>query len=108
LTGKHTDVEQADVTDVTKEGSSEFLFKVNGHKHTFQAASATERDSWVVAIEAKAAEAKAEKETITSGEGYKAELEKLSKFRLFVKTSRDHSLILSSQACRRRARQEAR
>ncbi|KAB8079137.1 Pleckstrin homology domain-containing protein [Aspergillus leporis] len=69
----------ADVTDVTKEGSSEFLFKVNGHKHTFQAASATERDSWVVAIEAKAAEAKAEKETITSGEGYKAELEKLTK-----------------------------
>lgn len=76
-------MEQADVTDVTKEGSSEFLFKVNGHKHTFQAANATERDSWVVAIDAKAAEAKAEKEAITSSEGYKAELEKLSKFGLF-------------------------
>ncbi|KAE8354085.1 Pleckstrin homology domain-containing protein [Aspergillus coremiiformis] len=69
----------ADVTDVTKEGSSEFLFKVNGHKHTFQAASAAERDSWVVAIEAKIAEAKVEKETVTSSEGYKAELEKLNK-----------------------------
>lgn len=76
-------MEQADVTDVTKEGSSEFLFKVNGHKHTFQAANATERDSWVAAIDAKAAEAKAEKEAITSSEGYKAELEKLSKFGLF-------------------------
>ncbi|KAE8144155.1 Pleckstrin homology domain-containing protein [Aspergillus avenaceus] len=69
----------ADVTDVTKEGSSEFIFKVNGHKHTFQAASVAERDSWVAAIEAKTTEAKAEKEAITSSEGYKAELEKLNK-----------------------------
>ncbi|KAJ5942355.1 hypothetical protein N7516_002523 [Penicillium verrucosum] len=69
----------ADVSDVTKEGTSEFLFKVAGQKHTFQASSAAERDSWVVAIEAQATEAKAEKETITSSEGYKAELEKLTK-----------------------------
>ncbi|KGO78520.1 hypothetical protein PITC_067870 [Penicillium italicum] len=69
----------ADVSDVTKEGTSEFLFKVAGHKHTFQASSAAERDSWVVAIEAQATEAKAEKETITSSESYKAELEKLTK-----------------------------
>ncbi|KAJ5168310.1 uncharacterized protein N7482_003904 [Penicillium canariense] len=69
----------ADVSDVTKEGSNEFQFKIAGQKHTFQAPSAAERDSWVVAIEAKSAEAKAEKETITSGEGYKAELEKLTK-----------------------------
>ncbi|KAJ5205989.1 hypothetical protein N7491_003388 [Penicillium cf. griseofulvum] len=69
----------ADVSDVTKEGTSEFLFKIAGHKHTFQASSAAERDSWVVAIEAQATEAKAEKETITSSEGYKAELEKLTK-----------------------------
>lgn len=70
---------QADVSDVTKEGSSEFQFKIAGQKHTFQASSAAERDSWVVAIEAKAAEAKAEKEAITTSEGYKAELEKLTK-----------------------------
>ena len=64
---------------MTKEGSNEFLFKVAGQKHTFQASSAAERDSWVAAIEAKSTEAKAEKETIVSGEGYKAELEKLTK-----------------------------
>jgi hypothetical protein len=72
-------MEQSEVSDVTKEGSNEFLFKVGGHKHTFQASSAAERDSWVVALEAKSTEAKAEKETIVSGEGYKAELEKLTK-----------------------------
>lgn len=64
---------------MTKEGSNEFLFKVGGHKHTFQATSAAERDSWVLALETKVAEAKAEKEAITSSEGYKAELEKLTK-----------------------------
>ncbi|KAJ5972225.1 uncharacterized protein N7479_002143 [Penicillium vulpinum] len=69
----------ADVSDVTKEGTNEFLFKLAGHKHTFQASSAAERDSWVVAIEAQSTEAKAEKETIISSEGYKAEFEKLTK-----------------------------
>ncbi|KAJ5730034.1 uncharacterized protein N7483_004542 [Penicillium malachiteum] len=69
----------ADITDVTKEGSNEFIFKVGSQKHTFQASNSTERDSWFVAIEAKSAEAKAQKETITSSEGYKAELEKLTK-----------------------------
>ncbi|KAL4875836.1 Pleckstrin homology domain-containing protein [Aspergillus karnatakaensis] len=69
----------AEISDVTKEGSNEFLFKLNGHKHTFQAANSDERDSWVAALETKSTEAKAEKETITSSEGYKAELEKLTK-----------------------------
>ncbi|RFU30507.1 hypothetical protein B7463_g5819, partial [Scytalidium lignicola] len=69
----------ADISDITKEGSTEFLFKINGQKHTFQASSATERDSWLAALEAKSAEAKAEKETIISSKGYKTELEKLSK-----------------------------
>ncbi|GIK03123.1 hypothetical protein Aspvir_007192 [Aspergillus viridinutans] len=69
----------AEISDLAKEGTNEFLFKVNGQKHTFQAANAAERDSWFVALEAKAAEAKAEKETIVASEGYKAELEKLTK-----------------------------
>ncbi|GFF98112.1 hypothetical protein IFM61392_00108 [Aspergillus lentulus] len=69
----------AEISDLAKEGANEFLFKVNGQKHTFQAANAAERDSWFVALEAKAAEAKAEKETIVASEGYKAELEKLTK-----------------------------
>lgn len=69
----------AEVSDITREGSNEFFFKVHGQKHTFQATNTAERDSWVVALEAKATEAKAEKETITASEGYKAELEKLTK-----------------------------
>ncbi|KAF4214924.1 hypothetical protein CNMCM8980_008847 [Aspergillus fumigatiaffinis] len=69
----------AEISDLAKDGANEFLFKVNGQKHTFQAANAAERDSWFVALEAKAAEAKAEKETIVASEGYKAELEKLTK-----------------------------
>ncbi|RAH45195.1 uncharacterized protein BO95DRAFT_464264 [Aspergillus brunneoviolaceus CBS 621.78] len=69
----------SEVSDIAKEGANEFHFKVNGHKHTFQAASGAERDGWVLALETKAAEAKAEKETIVASEGYKAELEKLNK-----------------------------
>ncbi|OAX79490.1 hypothetical protein ACJ72_06191 [Emergomyces africanus] len=69
----------ANISDVTKETGNEFHFKLAGHKHTFQAASLDERASWVAALEAKAAEAKSEKETITSSEGYKAELEKMTK-----------------------------
>lgn len=64
---------------MTKEGSHEFIFKTHGHKHTFQATSVAERDSWLAALTAKTAEAEAQKETITSSEGYKAELERLTK-----------------------------
>lgn len=69
----------ADATDITKDGSNEFHFKVGGVKHTFQASSSTERDSWVAALETNSADAKAQKETIVASEGYKSELEKLSK-----------------------------
>lgn len=69
---------QSEVTDVNKEGSNEFSFKTGSQKHTFQA-SGTERDSWIVALTAKTEEATAEKETITESEGYKAELEKITK-----------------------------
>ncbi|OJD17388.1 hypothetical protein AJ78_02518 [Emergomyces pasteurianus Ep9510] len=69
----------ANISEVTKESGNEFHFKLAGHKHTFQAASIDERASWVAALEVKAAEAKSEKETITSSEGYKAELEKMTK-----------------------------
>ncbi|EDN10307.1 predicted protein [Histoplasma mississippiense (nom. inval.)] len=69
----------ADISDIAKESANEFHFKLGGHKHTFQAANGDERTSWIVALEAKAAEAKNEKETITSSDGYKAELEKMTK-----------------------------
>jgi len=69
----------SDISDLCKEGSYEFIFKVNGQRHAFQASSSIERDSWLVALEAKSTEAKAEKDTIISSEGYKTELEKLTK-----------------------------
>lgn len=69
----------SEVTDVTKDGSNEFFFKFAGHKHTFQAGSTKDRDSWIAALTAKTEEATAEKETITESEGFKAELEKLTK-----------------------------
>ena len=74
----------ADATDITKDGSNEFHFKVGGVKHAFQASSSAERDSWVAAVEAKSADAKAQKETIVASEGYKSELEKLSKSFFFL------------------------
>ncbi|EGE08556.1 hypothetical protein TEQG_07572 [Trichophyton equinum CBS 127.97] len=69
----------SDVTDITKDGNNDFVFKLHGQKHTFQATDADERDSWMAAIEAKSAEGKAAKEEIVGGEGYKSELEKFTK-----------------------------
>lgn len=63
---------------MTKEGSNDFSFKVNGHKHVFQAASTAERSSWIAAIEAKAAEGKGLKEGILGSEGYKKHFERYS------------------------------
>ena len=71
---------EGEVTDLAKDGNSEIVFKVNGQKHALQATNAAERDSFFVALENKAAEAKAEKDSIVESEGYKAQLEKLSMF----------------------------
>lgn len=73
-----TDRLQTDISEVSKEGSLEVLFKVNGQKHVFQANNALERDGWLAAFDAKSAEGKAEKETIVNSEGYKTELDKMS------------------------------
>lgn len=73
-------ITKAEVTDITKEGTNEFSFKCNGHKHAFQATSSDERDGWFTAVEVKSAEGKAEKEILVESEGYKAELEKLSTY----------------------------
>ncbi|RAO65535.1 uncharacterized protein BHQ10_001547 [Talaromyces amestolkiae] len=69
----------SEVSDIAKEGSTEFSFKTHGHKHVFQATSTAERDGWVSALNTKSAEAEADKETVTGSEGYKAELEKITK-----------------------------
>ena len=57
---------------MAKEGVADFSFKLHGHKHTFQASNGPERDSWIVAVEAKAVDAKASLDEIKNTEGYKS------------------------------------
>ncbi|KAI9821996.1 MAG: hypothetical protein M1826_000608 [Phylliscum demangeonii] len=68
----------ADVVDVVKDGQLDFHFKLHGQKHTFQAATISQRDDWVKAIQQAATEAKASIGTITSGAGYKEQMEHLA------------------------------
>ena len=70
---------QSEVLDITKEGVNEFWFKLHGHKHTFQATNQKDRDSWLSAVETKAAEAKGSREDIVGSEGYKKYINSLSK-----------------------------
>ncbi|ORY15593.1 Pleckstrin homology domain-domain-containing protein [Clohesyomyces aquaticus] len=67
----------ADATDVTKDGTVAFFFKLHGHKHTFEAQTSPERNGWFVAVEKAVEEAKAKKEEIVNSESYKEQLEKL-------------------------------
>lgn len=69
----------SEATDLSKDGTVAFFFKLHGHKHTFEAATLKERNGWFVAFEQKIEEAKAAKEGVVSSEGYKEELSKLSK-----------------------------
>ncbi|RAR07040.1 immunogenic protein [Stemphylium lycopersici] len=66
-------------TDLAKDGALAFAFKLSGHKHTFEAQSAAERDGWFLAVEKAITEAKASKDTIESSEGYKETKEKIGK-----------------------------
>ncbi|KAJ4408848.1 hypothetical protein N0V91_003104 [Didymella pomorum] len=66
-------------TDLVKDGTIAFAFKIHGHKHAFEAQTLTERDGWFVAVEKAIAEAKEAKEGIESSESYKEEKTKLSK-----------------------------
>jgi hypothetical protein len=80
LSNRRTDFLQAYATDLVKDGAVAFAFKISGHKHTFEAQSATERDGWFVAVEKAITEAKAAKEGIESSEGYKEHKEKIGTF----------------------------
>ena len=72
---------QAEATDLTKDGTIAFHFKLHGHKHTFEATSAPERNGWFMAAEKIIEEAKASRDEILASAGYKEQLEKLGKFR---------------------------
>ena len=76
---KLTVATQSDASDFSKEELTDFAFKLHGHKHTFQAGSKAERDSWLAAVEATAAEAKTSRESIVGSDGYKNHMSKLSK-----------------------------
>ncbi|KAI7240320.1 hypothetical protein KC330_g1277 [Hortaea werneckii] len=69
-----------DASELKKASPHEITFDISGHKHTLKASSDAERDGWFMSIERAMEMGKAEKETIRGSEGYKAELEKLSKY----------------------------
>lgn len=69
-----------DATELKKASPHEITFELGGHKHTLKATSDAERDGWYMSLESAIEAGKAEKETIRASEGYKAEMEKLSRF----------------------------
>lgn len=69
----------ADASELAKDGTVAFHFKLHGGKHSFEAQTAPERNGWFVAFEKAIEDAKAAKEGIVSSESYKEELEKLRK-----------------------------
>lgn len=70
---------QADATELSKDGTIGFHFKLHGSKHTFEAQTAPERNGWFVAVEAAIEEAKGKKDEIVASDSYKEQLEKLGK-----------------------------
>ncbi|KAK0734832.1 Pleckstrin homology domain-containing protein [Lasiosphaeria miniovina] len=73
----HGAIQLAEASEPATEGANKFHFTSKGHKHTFKASSATERDSWVAQLKAKIAEAKELAATIPESETYKKTLESL-------------------------------
>lgn len=69
-----------DAVDLKKAHPHEITFRIAGHPHTLKAANDTERDGWYISLERAVEMGKADKETVRSSEGYKAEMEKLSMF----------------------------
>jgi hypothetical protein len=57
-----------------------FSFEVQGKTHKFEASTASERDSWVVAIEKQIEESKTLKDEITAKDSYKKNVEDYCKF----------------------------
>jgi len=70
---------QSEATDLAKDGAAGFHFKLHGHKHSFEASNVAERDGWFIAFEKAIADAAAAAKDIVESEGYKEQLEKLSK-----------------------------
>lgn len=76
----YSSFDQSEATDLSKGDFNDFTFKLNGHKHGFQAPTKAERDGWLVAIDTKSTEAKASREELVGSEGYKSQFEQLSEW----------------------------
>lgn len=68
------------MSTLAKSADKVFTFTVNKGRHTFEAASADERNGWVVAIKSEIEAAIANKDTVSSSSGYKSALSELGKF----------------------------
>ncbi|KAI1759555.1 Pleckstrin homology domain-containing protein [Hypoxylon sp. FL1150] len=68
-------IQLAEASEPTTEGATKFSFTAKGHKHTFKAPTAADRDNWVEQLKLKIAEAKELATTITESEAYKQTLE---------------------------------
>ena len=75
---------KAEATGVTKVGSTDFSFKVGSHAHKFEATSAAERDSWVVAIQKIVDDSEHLKAEVTGRESYKKTIEGYGMFILMT------------------------
>lgn len=67
-----------EATDLHKSSPHEISFKIHGKEHTLKAANDAERDGWYMSLEKAMEMGKAQKAATREGEGYKAEMEKLS------------------------------
>ena len=67
-----------DATELKKAHPHEITFSLHGSKHTLKASDDAERDGWYISLERAVEIGKADKESVRAGEGYKAEMEKLS------------------------------
>ncbi|KAK4180150.1 Pleckstrin homology domain-containing protein [Triangularia setosa] len=70
-------IQLAEATEPVVDGTNKFHFTSKGHKHTFKAPTAADRDNWVAQLKAKITEAKELAATITESETYKKTLESL-------------------------------
>ncbi|KAH8156398.1 hypothetical protein CIB48_g11847, partial [Xylaria polymorpha] len=70
-------IQLSEASEPAVDGSNKFHFTAKGHKHTFKAPTAADRDNWVEQIKLKITEAKELATTVTESEVYKQTLESL-------------------------------
>ncbi|UNI23486.1 hypothetical protein JDV02_009305 [Purpureocillium takamizusanense] len=71
----HSVINLADATEPEVDGANKFHFTSKGNKHSFKAASSTERDGWVAQLKLKIAEAKELAATVTESDAFKKTVE---------------------------------